>query len=166
MAFDPVAFVAQHGVVLGSAHGPVPNIAEAVAGSPIRGSWWGHKKGAEIFQALSKLYDAPNVLCFQLVGGKVTFVHRRLWPALVRLAKVLGSKKLTAIRQEHTPSGAHRNVLTPFPKWVPQDVLLAARTLTEAKARGQLGNWIEPTKAARRDARETGRRSVRRPGRV
>ena len=40
--FDPPGFVERHGVVLASARGPVPNVAEAVAGEPIRGSWWGH----------------------------------------------------------------------------------------------------------------------------
>src|SRR6516165_2472749 len=84
--FDPIDFVARHGVVLASAKGPVPNIAEAVAGEPVRGSWWGHKKGSEIFRALSALADSGDVLCFRLVAGKITFVHRRLWAALVRVA--------------------------------------------------------------------------------
>jgi hypothetical protein len=35
--------------------------------------------------------------CFRLVEGKITFVHRRLWPALVRLAAVVGEERLTAI---------------------------------------------------------------------
>src|SRR6186713_400560 len=96
--FDPVAFVAKHGVVLASAKGAVPNVAEAIAG-PIRGSWWSHEKGPEIFRALGAIDDSPEVLCFKLVGGKVTFVHRRLWAALVRLADVLGEERLAVIRQ-------------------------------------------------------------------
>src|SRR6266511_3789241 len=39
-----LAFVRRHGVVLEGARGPVPNLAEAVATGPIRGSWWGHAK--------------------------------------------------------------------------------------------------------------------------
>jgi len=89
-AFDPVAFVARHGVVLASAKGPVPSVAEAVAGEPIRGSWWGHGKSSEIFHALGAVDDSPDILCFKLIDGKNTYVHRRLWPALVRLADVLG----------------------------------------------------------------------------
>src|SRR3954471_20208182 len=94
---DPVGFVARHGVVLASAKGPVPNLAEAVAGEPIRGSWWGHEKGSQIFQALGLVDESPDVLCFRLVQRKITFVHRRLWPALVRLARELGDDALAAI---------------------------------------------------------------------
>lgn len=139
--FNPVDFIARHGVVLASGKGAVPNLAEAVAGEPIRGSWWGHPRGSEIFLALGVLDDSPDVLCFRLVEGKVTFVHKRLWPALVRLAAELGRDRLTAIRQEHTETGAHRNVLTAFPEWVPADVKKAAQDLSESEARAQLGPW-------------------------
>src|SRR5260370_40895545 len=115
--FDPVEFVARHGVVLASGKGPVPNLAEAVAGEPIRGSWWSHPKGSEIFLALGAVGDSPDVLCFRLVEGKITFVHKRLWPALVRLAAELGRDRLTAIKQEHTETGAHPHVRPGCPKW-------------------------------------------------
>jgi len=46
-----LAFVKRHGIVLQAARGPVPSLAEAIAGGPIRGSWWGHPKGREIFRA-------------------------------------------------------------------------------------------------------------------
>jgi predicted GIY-YIG superfamily endonuclease len=145
---DPVAFVAHEGVVLASAKGPVPNIAEAVAGQPIRGSWWSHEKGRAIFRALSLVSESPDVLCFRLVAGKISFVHRRLWPALVRLADLLGRDRLAAIRQEHTPSGAHRNVVTPFPKWVPPDVRRAAAALREDEARELLRSMGGALRAA------------------
>lgn len=142
-AFDAVQFVAEHGVVLASAKGPVPNLAEAVAGEPIRGSWWGHPKGSQIFHALGAVDDSADVLCFKLIDGKNTFVHRRLWPALVRLADVLGKDRLAAVKQEHTPSGAHRNLVTPFPKWVPAEVKEQAARLAEGEARAALGSWVQ-----------------------
>jgi hypothetical protein len=142
-AFDPLAFVAKHGVVLASARGPVPSVAETIAGEPIRGSWWAHPRGQEIFRALSAIDDSPDVLCFKLVGAKVTFVHRRLWPALVRLADEIGRERLARVQQEHTDSGAHRNVVTPFPDWVPRDVKAAAARLDAAAARAQLGPWVD-----------------------
>jgi hypothetical protein len=151
--FDPVAFIAHHGVVLASAKGPVPNLAEAVAGEPIRGSWWSHSKGSEIFRALGVVDDSADVHCFRLIGGKLTFVHRRLWPALVRLASVLGKETLAAIRQEHTPTGAHRNVMTPYPKWVPPQVKDAARKLSDVEARAQLGAWLASPTGGRRPRR-------------
>jgi hypothetical protein len=141
--FDALEFVARHGVVLASARGPVPSVAEAVAGEPIRGSWWGHQRGHDIFRALSAIDDSADVLCFKLVAGKVTFVHRRMWPALVCLADEIGRDRLAAIKQEHTDSGAHRNIVTPFPDWVPPDVTRAAKALDRAAARAQLGSWVD-----------------------
>src|SRR5258707_11902975 len=105
---DPLEFVARHGVVLASAKGPVPNLAEAIAGEPIRGSWWSHPKGSEIFLGLGVVGDSPDVLCFRLVEGKVTFVHRRLWPALVRLAPKLGKEPPGGSKQKRPHSGPHR----------------------------------------------------------
>ena len=78
------------------------------------------RKGKAIFDALSELDDCDDVRCFKLIDGKVTFVHRRLWPALVRLARdgVLAADRVASIQQEHMPTGEHRNIVTPFPDWV------------------------------------------------
>ena len=39
----------------------------------------------EIFQVNEKLEDHPDVLVTKLVSGKVTFVHRDLWPEIVTI---------------------------------------------------------------------------------
>ena len=139
-----LAFVAKHGIVLASARGPVPSIAEEVAGEPIVGSWWAHPKGKAIFAALSEIDDAFDVRCFKLIDGKVTFVHRRMWPALVRLAKdgVIAADRAASVAQEHMPTGEHRNIITPFPEWVPDDVAAAADALSAGDAKAQLGGWV------------------------
>ncbi|HEU4729023.1 MAG TPA: hypothetical protein VFT22_14060 [Kofleriaceae bacterium] len=131
-------------MVLASARGPVPCLADAVAGEPIVGSWWAHPRGKAIFAALSQLDDSEDVRCFKLVDGKITFVHRRVWPALARLASegVLTAPRVASIQQEHMPTGEHRNLVTPFPAWVPDDVARAASALTVEAARAQLGSWI------------------------
>jgi hypothetical protein len=64
---EAVAFVEHHGVVLQSARGPVPSLAEAIAGGPIRGSWWGHPKGHDIFRASEVIGDSADVLVCKLV---------------------------------------------------------------------------------------------------
>ena len=148
--FDGVAFVERHGVVLASARGPVPNLAEAVAGAPIKGSWWANAHGGAIFRVLNEVADSPAVKCFKLVDGKVTFVHERLWPALVRMAPVIGAARLAEVRQEHTASGKHENHVTPFPDWVPAAVSKAAAKLTDAAARAALGEWIDSKKKAKK----------------
>lgn len=136
-------FVEKHGVVLASAKGSVPSLAEQIAGEPIVGSWWSHPKAAQIFEILSAIDEDVDVRCFKLVDGKVTFVHRRVWPALVRLARdgVLSPGRVESVHQEHTESGEHRNFNVAFPEWVPDDVAKAADTLTTDAARAQLGTW-------------------------
>ena len=79
---EALAFVERHGIVLQAARGPLPNLAETIAGGAIRGSWWGHPKGKEIFHALKTIGASPDVLVCKLVEGKFTYVHRRLWPTL------------------------------------------------------------------------------------
>jgi hypothetical protein len=61
----------------------LPSLTTIVAGEPVRGSWWGHRAGSAIFDVASALEEHPDVLVSKLVRGKVTFVHRRLVPALV-----------------------------------------------------------------------------------
>ena len=134
--------MAKHGITLESGRGPVPSLAEAIAGEPIRGSWWAHPKAAAIFRATRAVRDSTDVLVCRLIGGKITYVHRRLWPAVVRLAEDIGPRRLDAIREEHTESGAHRLMTVPFPDWVPKEVARAARRLSEADARHQCGGWL------------------------
>ena len=97
-----MAALVEHGMLLQSARGPMPNVAELVAGEPIKGSWWGHPKGHAIFDALGALDDSPDVVRLRLVNGKVTLVHRRLWPALVRAAD-----RFTPEAIGRTARGAH-----------------------------------------------------------
>src|SRR4249919_2131740 len=133
-----MAALIEHGMLLQSARGPLPNVADLVAGEPISGSWWGHPQGHAIFAALQSLDDSPDVVRLRLVNGKVTLVHRRLWPALVRVADRLEAGQLDALHEEHTASGAHRVEEQPFPSWVPDDVLRRAARLSEDDAWGQL----------------------------
>jgi hypothetical protein len=136
-------FVAKHGIVLQAARGPVPSLAEAIAGGPIRGSWWGHPKGKEIFRAATAVIASGDVLVCKLVDGKITYVHRRLWPALVRLASRFSKAQLVKIDEEHTPSGAHKSKRVAFPLWVPSEVMMAAERLSEEEAEGQLSAWLQ-----------------------
>jgi hypothetical protein len=137
-ASDVMAQLVERGVLLESARGPIPNVAELVAGEPITGSWWGHRSSHEIFAVINELADSPDVVRLRLVKGKITLVHRRVWPALVRLVDRFPAERLAAIDEEHTESGAHRKIETPFPDWVPADVAAVAATWTEDQARAAL----------------------------
>jgi len=127
-------FVKTRGVVLESGRGPVPSLVEAIAGEPIRGSWWAHPKGNNIFLCSRAVRNSADVLVCRLVGGKVTYVHRRLWPALVRLAERFDADRLAAVREVHTATGKHKVDTTAFPDWVPGEVMLAAEELVSEEA--------------------------------
>lgn len=80
-----LAFVKRHGVVALARAGTLPSFVEAVAGEPVRGSWWGHPRGNAIYNLAEGLESSGEVISAKLVEGKVCFVHRALWPALLRV---------------------------------------------------------------------------------
>ena len=129
-----LGFVEANGITLESGRGPVPSLAQTIAGEAIRGSWWGHPKGHVIFLCSRGLRESKDVLVCRLVGGKVTYVHRRLWPALVRLAGQFDARRLAAIREVHTATGKHKVSVVAFPKWVPAETKATAKALTPAQA--------------------------------
>ena len=135
---DPLAWVCEQGVVLQSARGPVPNLAEQIAGESIRGSWWGHASGHEIFAVLNGLRASGDIVATRLIEGRVTLVHRRIWPALVRVADRFPAERLAAVDEQHTASGAHRIVEVAFPAWVPPEDIAAATLLSVDEALAQL----------------------------
>ena len=140
-AAQALAFVEEHGVVLVSARGPVPSLTEAIAGEPIKGSWWGHPKSHRIWAILEVVTKSDEVLVCRLVKGKITLVHRRLWPALVRLAARFPPNRISKVKQEHTSGGRHVNKEVPFPDWVPAEVTKQAKSLNQEDAVAALGEW-------------------------
>ena len=129
-----IAFVGKCGLVLESARGPVPSLAETIAGEPLRASWWGHPKGDAIFACSRAVRNSEDVLTCRLIGGKVTYVHRRLWPALVRLAENFKAERLAAIKEIHTETGQHKVAITEFSRWIPAVEIRRARRLSEEQA--------------------------------
>ncbi len=147
-AADALRFVERHGVVLESAqHIRVPSLAEAVAGAPIRGTWWSHPKGKAIFAATRAVREAPDVLVCRIVDGKISFAHERVWPALVKLANEFPRKDLARIRETHTESGAHRVENVAFPKWVPATTSADAERMSDADARATLAPLLRGARA-------------------
>jgi hypothetical protein len=137
-----VAFIERHGIVLERAKGSVPCLVDAIVGGPVRGSWWAHPDGRRIFKLLRSVHDSPDVLRCKLIDEKVTYAHRRLSPALVRLARKIGARRLDRHDQEHTASGAHRSVVTPFPRWVPADLVAAGKKLAVEDALAAVAPFV------------------------
>jgi len=91
----------------------LPSLVSIVAGGPVRGSWWGHARGNLIFEVCNQLANHPDVLVIKLVSGKVTFVQRRLWPAVISVANArepwqlqdlsdMACTLLESVTKEHT----------------------------------------------------------------
>jgi phosphoketolase len=141
-AEDAMALVRERGVVLVSAKGSATSLVEAIVGQPIKGSWWAHPRGKHIHVTLGFVTESEEVLVCRLVGGKVTLVHRRLWPALARLAHRFAPEQISRVREDHTASGRHVSHAVPFPEWVPQAVMQEARALNEQEALAAFGTWL------------------------
>ena len=139
---EAIAFVKRNGVVLQAARGPVPNLAEAIEGGPIRGSWWGHPIGRVILNAAQAICKSSEILVCKLIDGKITYVHRRFWPALVKLAPHLRKERLAKVWDEHTRGGAHVARQIPFPDWVPNEVMRAAEAMSLAEAEQLLSPFL------------------------
>ena len=136
---ETLAFVRRHGVVLESARGSVPSLAAHVAGGPIHGSWWEHTRSHEIFRLTRAVRASREILVCRLVAGKITYVHQRLWPALVCVASRFPQSRLAKIAERHTSAGYHEIQEIPFSQWVTDKLRGAAATLTEVDAVRQLG---------------------------
>ena len=60
----------------------LPSVCSLINGGPSKSSWWSHPMAQVIFTVNEELEDHQDVLITKLVTGKVTFVHRSLWPEL------------------------------------------------------------------------------------
>jgi hypothetical protein len=127
-------WVQKQGIVLQSARGPAPSFAEWVVGEKIRGSWWAHPRANEIFRLAESVCDSGDVLICKLVNGKVTYVHRRIWPSLIRLSTYFSKDQLAQVESVHTPSGKHELKVTPYPRWAPAKSRKEAKLLDESDA--------------------------------
>ena len=75
-------------------------VLAAARSAPVSFERWGETPLGG--SCVTEIDDSEDVRCFKLVDGKVTFVHRRVWPALVRIARRVASCAPT-IRWRSTP---------------------------------------------------------------
>jgi hypothetical protein len=62
-----------------------PSVTGFVAGDTGGRSWWTHPQAKQMYRLCCALGDHPDVLVVKLVSGKVTSIHRPLWPAIVAI---------------------------------------------------------------------------------
>jgi hypothetical protein len=76
-----LAALEQRGVLL-LADAKLPSVVSVIKGKPIPGSWWQDAAGNLIYKTANELEVHRDVVVVKLLSGKLTFVHRRFWPAL------------------------------------------------------------------------------------
>lgn len=114
-----------------------------ITGEHLSTSWWSHRKAQEIFACLESLDEIA--LATHLIGGRVTFVHKRLWPALaaaglsMRGPKSLSKKELQArllvvAHEVHTPSGKHEVEIESWKEWAKREGVRPMKDAAEARA--------------------------------
>ena len=86
----------EHGMILESDR-VFPNVVTLITGEVPRGSWWKHPRGNEIYVVLDALANHPNVLFVKLLSGKVTLIHRRLWPHILTIGTSRESWQTTGL---------------------------------------------------------------------
>ena len=139
-AAEALALVRERGALPLTPVGGSDSLAERVAGERVQGSWCDHPASARIVELSAALEASPEVLTLKLVGGKVTFVHAALWPALLRvardparLARVRAGLSPAAVRllEEVERTGeAHLDQLGRQNSWPPErDLARAAKEL-------------------------------------
>lgn len=136
-------FIRYHGVVLQSAKGLEPSLAARIAGGPIHGSWWGHPMSHEIFALIQNVHESKAAVVCTLARGKITYIHRRLWPAFVRMARRFPGHALDKVHEVHLPSGRHQRQDIPFPDWVPESVLNSAKRISAQDAAAEIHVWLQ-----------------------
>ncbi len=82
-SFDKVFLALKHNGFLMLSDATLPSISNIITGEKINGSWWGHPAGNEIFNCSSEVDDHKDVISSKLINGKVTFIHRSMWTALL-----------------------------------------------------------------------------------
>ena len=72
---------------------PLPSLVTEVAGEDFKGSWWGHPASHRIYKLYTELKAHPDILVTKCINGKVTLIHRTLWPYLMRVAMDAGWRR-------------------------------------------------------------------------
>jgi hypothetical protein len=119
--------IAEHGLLL-LQDKKLANVVTFMTGERLKGSWWSHSRAQDIFNALEALPE-DQVITTKLVGGKVTFVHRSLWPDL--LAVATGEREY----EVHTASGRHEKRYEPWSAWAKRMKVRATRDAAAARRR-------------------------------
>lgn len=114
----------------------LPSVASLIAGEPVSGSWWSHAFAQKIFTTLGQFADHRDVMFTKLISGKVTLVHRKLWPEIFAIGTARApwqmnglSKSARNLLEMIDEQGSLRTDQIAWPKWEAEKPGEAARQL-------------------------------------
>jgi hypothetical protein len=140
----------EHGLLL-MQDKKIASVVALITGEALATSWWSHPRSHEIFRTLEKLGDDRDVLVTRLIAGKVTYVHRRLWPSFLAIAasgaewqkrglrakpstRELQERLLVAAEEVHTESGRHEMRTQTWHAWAKEHAAKIPRVTPAAYA--------------------------------
>jgi hypothetical protein len=94
-----LAKLKEHGLLL-QTDTNLPNVCALVAGAPVHGSWWAHPCSHEIFRVNCELAAHPDVLVNKLISGKITYLYRALWPAVIAIGRARESWQIDGLSHD------------------------------------------------------------------
>jgi hypothetical protein len=89
----------EHGLLL-QTDANLPNVCVLITGAPVRGSWWAHSRSHEIFRVNCELAAHPDVLVSKLISGKITYLHRPLWAAVMAIGRARESWQIERLSRD------------------------------------------------------------------
>ncbi len=115
---DALSKLRRYGILLES-DSKLPSVTTIVAGQSISGSWWGHASGHEIHLISRQMASHPDVLVTKLVSEKITYVHRKLWPAIVAVGSARQNWQLIGL----SPAARELLALVDKAGWIRADII-------------------------------------------
>lgn len=76
------------------------NVVRIVTGETLSTSWWNHPKAGFVFSILESVAKHPDITLSKLIQGKVTFIHRRLWPSIYTVGSSKEDWQLRTLTQD------------------------------------------------------------------
>jgi hypothetical protein len=99
------------------------SVTTLVSGASVSGSWWASPHSHKIFNVMRSLTAHPDVTLAKLINQKVTYVHRKLWGALVAVGNEQApwqfrslSPQARELFRQVTRTGAYSTNQAPDPK--------------------------------------------------
>ncbi len=74
-----------------------PSVVTLIMGESVKGSWWSHPESRKIWRVLNRFHAHHDVLTTRLISGKVTFIHRSLWPDFIAIGTSKQDWQITSL---------------------------------------------------------------------